>query len=532
MAARDKAGQEMSLAALHQSDPYISSIVDVTGHVALYRFSPQANEWEKTDVEGTLFVYTRSASPHHGFTIMNRLNMHNLVEPMNKDLELQLHEPFLLYRNSSLAIYSIWFYNKSDCQRIAKLMTQVVQQELGKVKTRQNPSAVNGCTNRPIDILEMLSKAKNEYEQGKNDSGNGSYCDKPNYKKADSLETSENPSQEKAVHKHLTVEELFGTSLVKEQPATCPGVDLRDRRHPLHAPASCQQPNPVVVKAGCATFNAVASDFNQPACVAPAGFPQGPVPQPASQTVTNLIRLSPSVGLASAPEALSSSLLLCSSNPTSLTSSLPSAPGQVSPLLSQPVPNQHLLPPLAPVSSCSVGNSSHSGADLLHKLKLIPHTDQVQTQPLGKASIAPKFSSALSHLATPESFKGGIMKPVPSTSLVMAPQQNILDKKDCDVLPQSKCLTKVLQATPYVTPMSTVGPSVLMSPSIFHPSVREETARMSPIDSALSDSSKVVLCRSQLQETLIHLIKTDSAFLNSLHEVYSQLYIKSADNGK
>lgn len=27
--------------------------------------------------------------------------MHNLVEPVNKDLEFQLHEPFLLYRNAS-----------------------------------------------------------------------------------------------------------------------------------------------------------------------------------------------------------------------------------------------------------------------------------------------------------------------------------------------------------------------------------------------------------------------------------------------
>lgn len=43
----------------------------------------------------------RSASPYHGFTIMNRLSMENLVEPINKDLEFQLQDPFLLYRNSN-----------------------------------------------------------------------------------------------------------------------------------------------------------------------------------------------------------------------------------------------------------------------------------------------------------------------------------------------------------------------------------------------------------------------------------------------
>uniref|UniRef100_A0A4X2KW53 5'-(N(7)-methylguanosine 5'-triphospho)-[mRNA] hydrolase n=1 Tax=Vombatus ursinus TaxID=29139 RepID=A0A4X2KW53_VOMUR len=101
MEAASRAGAEMSLAALRRHDPYITSIADLTGQVALYTFSPEANQWEKTDIEGTLFVYRRSASPFHGFTIVNRLNMTNLVEPVNKDLEFQLHEPFLLYRNAS-----------------------------------------------------------------------------------------------------------------------------------------------------------------------------------------------------------------------------------------------------------------------------------------------------------------------------------------------------------------------------------------------------------------------------------------------
>uniref|UniRef100_A0A3B3Z9K3 5'-(N(7)-methylguanosine 5'-triphospho)-[mRNA] hydrolase n=1 Tax=Periophthalmus magnuspinnatus TaxID=409849 RepID=A0A3B3Z9K3_9GOBI len=92
-------GHLMSLAALQRQDPYINKLLDVTGQVALYNFNAKANEWEKTEIEGTLFVYSRSASPHHGFTIMNRLSTENLVEPINKDLEFQLQDPFLLYRN-------------------------------------------------------------------------------------------------------------------------------------------------------------------------------------------------------------------------------------------------------------------------------------------------------------------------------------------------------------------------------------------------------------------------------------------------
>uniref|UniRef100_A0A4W5PXR0 5'-(N(7)-methylguanosine 5'-triphospho)-[mRNA] hydrolase n=1 Tax=Hucho hucho TaxID=62062 RepID=A0A4W5PXR0_9TELE len=52
-------GLDISLAALQRQDPYINNIVDVASQVALYTFNNRSNEWEKTDVEGTLFVYTR-----------------------------------------------------------------------------------------------------------------------------------------------------------------------------------------------------------------------------------------------------------------------------------------------------------------------------------------------------------------------------------------------------------------------------------------------------------------------------------------
>uniref|UniRef100_A0A3Q3XS51 5'-(N(7)-methylguanosine 5'-triphospho)-[mRNA] hydrolase n=1 Tax=Mola mola TaxID=94237 RepID=A0A3Q3XS51_MOLML len=90
------AGHVMSLAALQRHDPYINKLLDVTGQVALYNFNSKANEWVNYSARPK-----RSASPHHGFTIMNRLSTENLVEPINQDLEFQLQDPFLLYRNGN-----------------------------------------------------------------------------------------------------------------------------------------------------------------------------------------------------------------------------------------------------------------------------------------------------------------------------------------------------------------------------------------------------------------------------------------------
>lgn len=115
----------INLGSLKRQDPYIDRIIDSSTHVAIYSFSPQRNEWEKTEVEGTLFVYKRVAPPYWGFTIMNRLSMENLTEPLASELEFQTQNPFLLYRNAKLLIYGIWFYDQEDCKRIGGLLQRL-----------------------------------------------------------------------------------------------------------------------------------------------------------------------------------------------------------------------------------------------------------------------------------------------------------------------------------------------------------------------------------------------------------------------
>ncbi|NXD90728.1 DCP1B enzyme, partial [Chaetorhynchus papuensis] len=221
-------GLDMSLAALRQHDPYISGIVDVASQVALYTFGHRASQWEKTDVEGTLFVYTRSASPRHGFTIMNRLSMENRTEPITKDLDFQLQDPFLLYRNARLSIYGIWFYDKEECQRIAELMKNLTQQEQFKAQQGTgagvSPMIMNSANNKEVDILRMLTKAKDEYTKCKTCSepkqitSSSAIYSNPNLIKPIPVKPSENQHQRISQQsknadpepQHLSLTALFG----------------------------------------------------------------------------------------------------------------------------------------------------------------------------------------------------------------------------------------------------------------------------------------------------------------------------------
>ncbi|NXN28890.1 DCP1A enzyme, partial [Nycticryphes semicollaris] len=595
MESVSRVGQEISLAALKQHDPYITSIADVTGQVALYSFSPKANEWEKTDIEGTLFVYKRSASPYHGFTIVNRLNMHNLVEPVNKDLEFQLHEPFLLYRNASLSIYSIWFYDKNDCHRIAKLMAKVVEQEAQRSQQvsqdRKSPSRTNGCNeNRPIDILEMLSKAKDEYERNQiNDlsivssSGMQQNVNTPKPESTEpseqktSLQVQEQPFQSR--QKHLTLEELFGTSVPKEQPvAPYPNPERMEKlqtetsardQHSLLLPFPFDQSTVIQQSLGKSESPSVktsANPLNQQECLTPMLIPPASVSQPDVKNASNYsVRLSPNLNSASTTEAAPAQMLPGLKPNNSIMQVMQQAAKQIPPLVNPPpsevnhtpqnlmAGQSQLIAPLTSTNTGTVSNTSHTSVDLLQKLRLTPQHDQMQQQSLSKTSLTPNTSASIGQLATPESFKESHNKPSALNSKIISPLQvfcgvlypypTVQQNKESEVFPQPKTLSKASQVAPpqFVTATTTVTPSILLSPSVFQQSATKATEgenkanSSSPLTLGATEVQTIpptVLSRSQLQEALIHLIKNDSRFLSTIHEVYLQVLTKNTDNIK
>ncbi|XP_066100959.1 mRNA-decapping enzyme 1A isoform X1 [Saccopteryx bilineata] len=571
MESLSRAGQEMSLAALKQHDPYITSIADLTGQVALYTFCPKANQWEKTDIEGTLFVYRRSASPYHGFTIVNRLNMHNLVEPVNKDLEFQLHEPFLLYRNASLSIYSIWFYDKNDCHRIAKLMAEVVEEETRRSqqasRDKQSPSQANGCSDhRPIDILEMLSRAKDEYERNQmGDSNISSPGLQPstqlsNLGSTETLEEMPSGLQDKSApsgHKHLTVEELFGTSLPKEQP-TVVGLDSEEVEK-LPGDASQKEPSSFLpfsfeqsenLGVHPAVHHPVQPEVTAPVLITPASISQSSEKQAPSFVIPLHPGLSPTLP-AEAPTAQVPPSL---PRNTTMMQAVKTTPRQRSPLLSQPVPElSHASltasqsPFRAPLSMTNTTGTPLPGVDLLQKLRLTPQHDQIQTQSLGKGVMAPSFSPASGQLATPESFieppskTAGARASTALSNMVLAPLQSMQQNQDPEIFAQPKVLSSAIPVAgpPLVTATTAAVSSVLLSPSVFQQTVTRATdlerkgSSPSPLTIGASENQRkpsIILSKSQLQDTLIHLIKNDSSFLSTLHEVYLQVLNKNKDN--
>lgn len=168
----------MNVAALKRVDPYVKDILETATHVALYTFNAINNEWEKTNIEGALFVYSRNGEPYNSVLIMNRLNTNNLVEPVTQGLDLQLQEPFLLYRNSRCNIYGIWFYDKEECVRIGAMLNKLIKESEENRKTYNKPTVNvkkdSGPNVNNVDIFSMLSKAQEDFNINRNNSSSGS----------------------------------------------------------------------------------------------------------------------------------------------------------------------------------------------------------------------------------------------------------------------------------------------------------------------------------------------------------------------
>ncbi|KAG8182636.1 hypothetical protein JTE90_018472 [Oedothorax gibbosus] len=157
---------DINLKTLQRMDSNIVEIVDNASQVAIYKYDSELEKWDGTDVEGSLFLYRRSIFPCHGFIIVNRMNTTNFVESITSDMQFQLQEPYLLYKNNRGEIIGSWFYERKDLQRISKKIQKIVLKQC-EMPRRQRCASASESVGKDggQDIMALLSQAHVEYIQ-------------------------------------------------------------------------------------------------------------------------------------------------------------------------------------------------------------------------------------------------------------------------------------------------------------------------------------------------------------------------------
>ncbi|XP_041350167.1 mRNA-decapping enzyme 1B-like [Gigantopelta aegis] len=531
----------MNLAALQQRDPYITDIVETASQVALYSFSSKVNEWEKTSIEGSLFVYKRSASPLFGFMILNRLGLNNLIEPITRDLEFQVQDPFLLYRNAK-NIFGIWFYEKDECACIGKRMNSLLDEiTLSKntLSKKLSPQHMEAAEPKPtnlfgggmgqVDIMKMLTKAQSEYDKSK----------------SGPMVTSKSEAP-RPMTDHLNTEtKIGGSSLVRPTPVKYIS------NSPVFTIDTSQPPPPLNLS--------LKSDTSQPP--PPLNLPlKSAEPTQPPMTLEALFRKASqnqqhqgAVGDVSAselPDVTKPSVLQRS---VSLMESESKTREALHPMLQQLISTG---PTVAEIErqltdhserTKSVSDVRHSPTGQENLIKFTPPSQPLHhvasvpmslggggggvggegLESVGSAMLAglAKISvSSKPELLKPEDIKGVTL----SQSATNLPSRSLLgDKLQIGSGTTSKLLgekAKSLEDPTFASPRPSKScPDVLLSPMTF-------TKKLSPThtDRTHSESSDTdviasqlsPLTKEQLQQAMMYLIKNDTNFLNSIHEAY------------
>ncbi|XP_051911474.1 LOW QUALITY PROTEIN: mRNA-decapping enzyme 1B [Hippocampus zosterae] len=482
-------GLDISLAALQRHDPYIKTIVDVASQVALYTYNNRANEWEKTEVEGTLFIYTRQAASTNTTSCLSFVStqqtfffLENLTEPITKDLDFQLQDPFLLYRNARLVIHGIWFYDKADCRRIAQRIKTLIQQEQAVVQGGWLPpgggEGVVQDEGRAVDIIQMLTKAHSQYDkekatcEPKEIGGSGVLFGKPNLIKPIPVKPT-TQDDDASESKPLSLATLFGSH---HQPSP-----KADSASPSAAPVARKASRPPVART-------LTYETSAPKAITPTEDVS-----PRHQNCPAILKLMQ--GQRAAPGGVLQTLSESPENRL-VDNGVPLDPHHHHHMYHHQMHHQHQLDPIkrlfqnAPAPCCAApcshqqaffGHSKqpHPGApphipgvlsphELVHKLQLVQQeqSQAPQEAPRLGPALAPRFQ-------------------VPSSVAVAAP----------------KAALQFQAPSPQRIP-ATVAPTLLLSPSVF------------------SQKKSGVLSKSQLQATLLHLIQTDGSFLDTIYEAY------------
>jgi len=152
----------INLQALQNRDPFINKILDQAQRVCVYKFISEKREWERKDLEGTLFVYERSCEPYHGFVILSTVSRDTFVQIIKPSMEFKHspnYEAFLQYKVDVGDIYGLWFISKNDCPRVTECLINLT------TKAKEGAENKSTISSASSDIFSLLNQAQEKFQE-------------------------------------------------------------------------------------------------------------------------------------------------------------------------------------------------------------------------------------------------------------------------------------------------------------------------------------------------------------------------------
>ena len=116
----NRTNTELNLLVLRRYVPDIERIISVAPFAVVYLFSPETQQWEKSGVEGTLFVCQLAGTqyPRYSVVILNRKSLDNFIMELVSGEDIEITEQYVILQvigdDGTPNIYGLWIFSEDD----------------------------------------------------------------------------------------------------------------------------------------------------------------------------------------------------------------------------------------------------------------------------------------------------------------------------------------------------------------------------------------------------------------------------------
>ena len=123
---------ELNLSVLRRYLPSTESILLIAPYAALYTFQPSVEEWEKSSIQGTLFIVSLKPShiglERYAVIILNRHGLKNFIMELQPGADVDLEDEIVVVRGGGEGdgmIRGFWIYEEGEDTSTAGLRGEV-----------------------------------------------------------------------------------------------------------------------------------------------------------------------------------------------------------------------------------------------------------------------------------------------------------------------------------------------------------------------------------------------------------------------
>ncbi|CRG87200.1 hypothetical protein PISL3812_04217 [Talaromyces islandicus] len=143
-----RTNEELNNAVLRRHNPEIASILSLAPYAVVYAFNPESQQWEKTGMEGSMFVCQLVPAPYgqerYSVFVLNRRGLNNFDLHLTDENNVEITDEFVILKSDAKKaggiqedntgaekIYGLWIYSEPPPNSTAetrKINAQVIKE--------------------------------------------------------------------------------------------------------------------------------------------------------------------------------------------------------------------------------------------------------------------------------------------------------------------------------------------------------------------------------------------------------------------